>query len=262
MVNNYAKGDEMKKIIICGAVIALCFACGGEDEGDGAVLILADADEPDCGPGDSIVFTRGDIFYCDEYGRNVRRVTNTRENHEQNPSWAPDGDYIAYHGYDAERRSGGIFVVPKAGGAPTQLTTDGGDHPAWSPDGQTIAYYDDRSFDIWTVPAAGGEPRRLTNQGWCSSPAWSRDGTRIYFARRDPKDRKGPCWLWYVDPGGQRVVRLWSYPDGFRDLAVRPDGEWLAAKFYASPLENIWLIEIKTGKRYRLTDEPEPDYGD
>jgi Tol biopolymer transport system component len=253
----------MKKLIIFGAVIALCLGCGNEDEGDGAVLIMADADEPHCGPGNLIVYTRGDIFYCDEYGGSVTRVTKTRETNERNPCWSPDGEYIAYHGYDAEKRNGGIFVIPKGGGEPVQLTTDGGDDPAWSPDGDTIAYNDRSDSDIWAISPNDREPRRLTERGWCSSPAWAPDGERIYFAGPDPKDAGGPCSLWYVDPAGQRVVRLWSYPDSFHDLAVRPGGEWQAAVFFdPNGRDNIWLIEIKTGKRYRLTDEPEPDYGD
>jgi Tol biopolymer transport system component len=252
----------MKALIIFGTIIILCLGCSSDEEGDGAVLILSDAEEPYCGPGNLIVFTRGDIFYCDANGRNVKRVTNTRDTHEQNPYWSPDGEYIAYHGFDPWERSGGIFVVPKGGGEPTQLTIDGGDRPAWSPDGLTIVYNDPRDYDIWTVGAGGGEPRRLTEKGDCISPCWSPDGERIYFAGRDPKAPKGPCFLWYIDVGTGRTVRLWRYDDHFGDLAIRPDGEWLAATFsedYAS--QDIWLIEVKTGKRYRLTNEPEPDYG-
>ncbi len=152
----------MKKLIIFGTVIVLCLGCRNEEkEGDGAVWILAGAGFPDCGPGNTIVFTRGDIFYCDEYGRNVKRVTNTRDTHEQNPCWSPDGEHIAYHGYDPAKRSGGIFVIPKAGGEPTQLTTDDGDRPAWSPDGSTIVYNDSSHYDIWAVGAGEAAIERV-----------------------------------------------------------------------------------------------------
>ncbi len=253
-----AKGDEVKKVIICGAVIALCLACAGEEEGDGAVLVLAGAGAPDCGPGNVLVFARdGDIYWCDEHGRNVTRITYTPYEAEKNPAWSPDGEYIAYDAFDRESRTAGIFVVAKAGGEPKQLTTDKGKEPAWSPDGQTVAYYDDRSFDIWTVPASGGEPRRLTNRGCCFSPRWSADGERIYFAGPYRKDPVGPCSLWYVSRDGGEVTHLWACDEPFYHLALSPGGEWLAAVLATdySP-EDIWLFNVKSGERYRLTREP------
>lgn len=255
----------MKKLLIFGAVLFLGLGCSTEDqggEGDGAVLISAYADEPCCGPGNLVVFTRGDIFYCDGEGRNETRVTNTREIGERNPCWSPDGEYIAYEGYDAENRTFGIFVIPKTGGEPTQLTTDKGRDPAWSPDGRMIAYSNGNDADIRVISVSDPEPRLLATQGHCYSPCWSPDGERIYFAHLDPENPYGPCSLCYVDPRGQRTVRLWSYDDYFSGLAARPDGRWLAAEFDNGESDNIWLIEIRTGKRYRLTDEPAPDYGD
>ncbi len=56
-------------------------------------------------------------------------------------------------GYINEQRSH-LFVVPAAGGAPTQLTDgDWNDaSPAWSPDGSRIAFGSDRSEDRWRMP--------------------------------------------------------------------------------------------------------------
>lgn len=257
MVNNYTKGDEVKKVIIYGAVIALCLACG-EDEGDGAVLVLAGAGSPDCGPGNVLVFGRyGDLYWCDEHGRNVTRITYTPYDWEKNPAWSPDGEYIAYDAFDRGKQTGGIFIIPKAGGEPTQLTTDRGKYPAWSPDGLTVAYNDQDSHDIWTVAAEGGEPRRLTTRGYCGEPCWSPRGERIYFAGPYRKDPVGPCSLWYVDSEGGDVAHLWACDEPFYYLALSPGGEWLAAvvDFGPSPYD-IWLFDVKSGERYHFTEEP------
>lgn len=154
----------MKKAIIYGAVITLCLACG-EEEGDGAVLILSGGGFPDCGPGNVLVFVSdGDLYWCDEYGRNVTRITYTPYDYEKNPCWSPDGEYVAYDAYYRESGTSGIFVVAKAGGEPTQLTADKGRLPAWSPDGQTIAYNAGSKSDIWLVPATGGGAKAFNEE--------------------------------------------------------------------------------------------------
>ena len=248
----------MKRLMVLGAVIAFCLACGSDEEGDGAVLILSGAGFPDCGPGNILVFGRdGDLYWCDEHGRNVTRITYTPYDWEKNPAWSPDGEYIAYDAYDQETRTAGIFIVAKAGGEPTQLTTDRGKYAAWSRDGLKVAYNDQENYDIWTVPAEGGEPRRLTTRGYCGEPCWSPDGKRIYFAGPYRKDLLGPVSLWYVNADGGDVTHVWASEEPFYYLALSPGGEWLAAvvDFGPSPYD-IWLFDVKSGERYRLTREP------
>jgi Tol biopolymer transport system component len=165
----------MKRLTVLGAVIALGLACGG-DGGDGAVFIVTGG-TPDCGPGNILAWVaQGDIFYSDEYGRKVTRVTDTKEIYEENPCWSPDGARIAYEARYRHSQVGGIFVVPKDGGAPVQLTRDRGRFPAWSPDGRTIVYNDPDDYDIWAVATAGGESERLTTSGYYHLTARASDG--------------------------------------------------------------------------------------
>jgi Tol biopolymer transport system component len=248
----------MKKITICGAVIALCLACASDEEGDGAVLILSGASFPDCGPGNILVFgMSGDLYWCDEYGGNVTRITYTPNDYEKNPAWSPDGEYVAYDAYDRESGTSGIFVVAKAGGEPTQLTADKGRLPAWSPDGQTIAYNAGSKSDIWLVPATGGEPTRLTRRGYCLSPCWSQEGDIIFFSGPDPKNVLGPWFLWYVNRNSGYVAYVWPSYERLIDLALSPGGDWLAAVFEIDPSPyDICLFNVKSGDRYRLTREP------
>jgi len=57
-----------------------------------------------------------------------------------------------------------IWKVDLGTGAPTQLTTDGGDFPAWSPDGKQIVYTRTAADDggLWIMAADGTGKRRLT----------------------------------------------------------------------------------------------------
>jgi Tol biopolymer transport system component/DNA-binding winged helix-turn-helix (wHTH) protein len=72
------------------------------------------------------------------------------------PSWSHDGNWI----YFASNRSGDwqVWKVQKSGGAPVQVTKQGGFAAAESPDGEYL-YYAKHNYDspeIWRVPAAGG----------------------------------------------------------------------------------------------------------
>jgi len=54
------------------------------------------------------------------------------------PSWSPDGKWIAAGGTDAKGL--GLFKIPVDGGTPQRLTTGTATNPVWSPDGTLIVY--------------------------------------------------------------------------------------------------------------------------
>src|SRR5215469_12697186 len=58
--------------------------------------------------------------------------------------------------------AGDLWVVPRAGGRATHLTTGVGieSQPVFSPDGSTIAFTGeyDGNTDVFTIPATGGIP--------------------------------------------------------------------------------------------------------
>ena len=112
---------------------------------------------------------------------------------EGNPTWAPDGAWIAFDGYGTD---GGIWVVRADGTEPRLLvpTTDIEDvrEPDWSPDGTTIAFIGSPisgagasawRLDLFTVVVDGGEPSLVYAEECCtgdwSAPTWSPDGEYI-----------------------------------------------------------------------------------
>src|SRR4029450_3740006 len=64
--------------------------------------------------------------------------------------------------------AGDIWVVPKAGGLATPLTSAPGEQllPRFSPDGSQIAFSAnyDGNLDVYVVASLGGDPARLTHQ--------------------------------------------------------------------------------------------------
>lgn len=73
------------------------------------------------------------------------------------PVYSPDGSWVAF--VQRNGKANDLWVVPAAGGAPTQLTTTGiVASPAWSPDGKDIAFFqtDGQSFKASYVEFGAG----------------------------------------------------------------------------------------------------------
>ena len=121
----------------------------------------------------------------------------------ETPRWSPDGQSIVYAASGAgsqesiftdisNDRDTDLFIIPAAGGAARQLTTNpfADANPQWSPDGRSIAYTAGTNswaskIDIMLIPVAGGQPRNLTSrfsESVSGSPSWSPDGRLIYFS--------------------------------------------------------------------------------
>ncbi len=96
-----------------------------------------------------------------------------------NPAWSPDGTKIAF----SRRLKAGfdLFVIDRAGGHPTRLTTKLFPYPlspTWSPDGAKIAFAGAPTFpgDLYVMNADGTDLVRLTSDGVVSHPAWKPAG--------------------------------------------------------------------------------------
>jgi TolB protein len=105
--------------------------------------------------------------------RQSARVLTSQAGGALDPTWSPDGTWVAFAGHDGYATD--IFAIRPDGTSVTRLTSDGqlARAPAWSPDGQHVAYLSNRAgygFELWMVdvqPDASGAliastPRQLT----------------------------------------------------------------------------------------------------
>lgn len=135
--------------------------------------------------------------------------------HGGNPSWSPDGSWVAFEdGLEILRvlGSGGTAEVVVGFGDPA--------YPAYSPDGRAITFSVQSVGDIqhlWVTDARGTSHgvAEITTGGFRDLwPSWSPDGKEIYFQ----SNRSGVYQIWKVpyDPSVAAIPTSWG------SLTIRP----------------------------------------
>jgi hypothetical protein len=183
------------------------------------------------------------------------------------PAWSPDGGKIAF----TSLRDGNqpqIFALNLADLSVEQLTNSNGSniqarHPAWSPDGSEIAYTVRRLglLQIWLMLADGSNPTQLVRNGGSFSdylPAWSPDGTYILFSQTNTS-LTSPSSLQKIVPGAPNAELL-AAPIPVVDVSFSPDGVWVAYESAVSQNQDIYLYNLETGERIRLTSSTTVDF--
>jgi len=160
---------------------------------------------------------------------------------EQQPSFSPDGNSVAFMWNGETEDNWDIYVKLIGAGSPQRLTTDPAIDlsPAWSPDGRSIAFGrvrdDPRGVAILVVPSRGGAEREVLQTrtsgvlGRGQILAWSADSRFLVVSTSPAID--SPVVLTAVDvaTGVTKPVTKAS-PDFGADLlpAISPDGRMLA----------------------------------
>lgn len=134
-----------------------------------------------------------------------------------NPSWARDGNRLAYGGCAPNSTQCGIFVYDLRSRTARQITRDNGGNPQWSPTSERIVYRADDGkghTNVFVMDSEGNDRKQLTfgtsNDG---QPDWSRDGNMIYWRT----DQNGAGWAiagMNADGTNQRVIIRNAPPDG------------------------------------------------
>ena len=189
----------------------------------------------------------GDIWVAGADGSDPFKLTQSQSSGD--PSWSPDGLWIAFGRRTGENIE--ICIIDAEGGEPRILTDDpAGDlEPSWSHDGDWIYFVSRRSGagEIWKMPAVGGEAVRLTQKGagHGAPKEWAcprESGEYVYYRKLGKKFLKGPIWRVPVD-GGEEVEFL-KEPTGFWDIV----GDRLYyKKDQGEKGGSIYYLDLKTG---------------
>jgi tricorn protease len=128
---------------------------------------------------------RGEILTVPAEKGDIRNLTRTTAVVERDPSWSPDGKWIAY--FSDESGEYALHLVDQSGlGAVKKINLGNPPSffygPTWSPDSKKIAYTDKR-LNLWYVDIEKGTPVKVaterfedpssaTNESWSPDSKW------------------------------------------------------------------------------------------
>jgi len=190
------------------------------------------------------------------------------ENRQYEPTFTPDGRFVAYTSDVGGNEKYDIYLVPLAGGDPVNLTNTpdvSEQNPVFSPDGGLMAMsrkpVTDSQTNIWLIDLKTKAARALTHeadptQQW-SPVTFTADG-RFLFANRGDVNRVGAAgWRIEIATGKAEKVT----PGDDKHLTVisdlSRDGRFAAiSSNQASAQEQAGLLELATGKVTWLAPSP------
>ncbi len=137
------------------------------------------------------ISTNGDLFIMPAAGGEAKRIT-TQKGFDGEPTYSPDGKYIAYHaqltpGYESDRWR--VMLYDRATGKIEDLTPGfdrSADQLLWSADSKTLYFTaeDETLVPIYAMAASvGAEPTKLIANSYNSGISLSSDGKTIVFER-------------------------------------------------------------------------------
>lgn len=190
--------------------------------------------------------------------------------------WSPDASRIVYQtpaDVADDPPTSSLRLVDVASGRDIPLVEERlGFYPDWSPDGTKIAFAayvgepdesGQQEDDLFVMDSDGDNLRLLASRpGTDIAPVWSPDGKHVAWWGVDPGGQDLLLFMVNVDSGEVTALGEGAYP------AWSPDGKHIACMNQVEPPEGvipsetdmeIYLIDIDTGERTNLTNDPGRD---
>lgn len=205
-----------------------------------------------------------EIYRMDADGKNQVNISNHPSN-DYLPCWSPDGNKILFTS-DRDHKNREIYVMNNDGSNLVRLTNNDlfEEVPSWSKDGKRILFtrqlveiadtVKTTNGEIFVMDKDGKNEKRLTfKKGFDSGAKFSPDGKQIAFY--GPTEDKN-YELYIMNSDGTNLQNLTN--DVLEDYSPdwSPDGKWIAYTSGTSNQYDVWVINLKTKAKLRLTNEP------
>jgi tricorn protease len=220
---------------------------------------------------------RGEILTVPSEKGDVRNLTRTTNVAERDPSWSPDGKWIAYFSDESGEYAlhlvdqSGLGTVKKIGlGDPPSFFYA----PTWSPDSKKIAFTDKR-LNFWYVDLDKGAPVKVDTDRFedptvSPSVAWSPDSKWLTYSKFLENHLRG-VFVYSIETSkvsqitdGVGDARYPVFDKGGKELFFAASTDmglssgWLDLSSYQHPvLRSVYAAVLKKGEKSPV--EPQSD---
>lgn len=216
--------------------------------------------------GKKVVYVDGSTLFLRDLGSGQIRRLSVDGYGAMDPSFSPDGEAVYFQEFQLSKAPGethpGFWVrLPLGSGAKaTRVGTGQYGAVAVSPDGKSLAALRNttnlqRSLSV--VGIDGSHERTLTSfyAGWYYNrkPAWSPDGTMIVTAKATPER----IVMIAISAATGEIKEFSSWPRQIGGIAWPARGNGLFAILPSSERDQIWRLDIPTGKWTQVTHDPD-----
>ncbi|MBL7726653.1 MAG: PD40 domain-containing protein, partial [Dinghuibacter sp.] len=247
-----ANGDSIKNLS-CNKATDYSFG----NTADGRILFYSNREGND------------EVYLSSKDGKTAVNLTN-HPRADRIASISPNGQKIVFSSY-RDNPMPELYVMNIDGSNVTRLTNNDNfeDAAEWSPDGQKIVFSRDikpatdttsptaSNGEIFIMDADGRNVQQLTNRpGFDGGPKFSPNGRRIAFYG---KTATGHYDLFIMNADGSQVENITE--DEMEDYSPSwsPDGRWIAFTRGNAKNYDVWIINLETRIKYRLTTQPKRD---
>jgi Tol biopolymer transport system component len=208
-------------------------------------------------------------------GRREKEVVFDKLGEILNPTWSPDGRFVAFSALDGGLSD--LFLFDLETDELKKLTDDPFSdlYPSWSPDGRTIAFVTDRfssdlsilsigDFQIALMDPYTGDIERV--RGFLGAkhinPQWSPDSKSLFFM----SDRNGISNVYRVDLASEEIYQVTNLYTGVSGItAVSPAlsiAQGTGHMAYSVYTENNYSIYAIDSFELLTGEEPNGEFGD
>ncbi|MCB0658909.1 MAG: PD40 domain-containing protein, partial [Saprospiraceae bacterium] len=137
----------------------------------------------------AIFSARGDLFTVPAENGPIRNLTNSPGVADREPSWSPDGKWIAW--FNDEEGEYQLYLMDQFGADKRKITLPSPTFyytPAWSPDSKFLSFAD-ANRTLWVTDVGAGTTTRIDDEGFAHPvrtiyPEWSPDSKWIAYTKR------------------------------------------------------------------------------
>lgn len=196
---------------------------------------------------------RGDIWTAPAKEGVVRNLTRTEAINEREAEWSPDGRWLAYISDESGEYE--IWLRPSDAKAPEKKSDKKDDKKpeADKPEEKADGAAKSESKDEDAKNADHSKPRKLTSlgEGQRSNIRWSPDSKFITFY-----EQTGKLYLLEVENARLQVIDRDPWAGGPPSVSFSNDSRWIAYDRTDESIPNqcVWLYNIKTGEKTRVTN--------